>query len=252
MKAKSFYLIVFASVLILANKAIAQKTYLPVLEEGKRWTYINYAVSGELNEPAAPWTWEAIDMVEEDGHRIFTLMYKDSATDEAGMDHVFTKNEYEEDGVLWWYSNEECRYQPMIDFKLEVGDEIEEGFEKIIWKGTVDIEGVERCVIAIMASWAGKVYYWIEGIGAVDDVYLSPVIMHIGERTRMTGCWIGDTCLFDISRMDEYLSGVDLSEVKTPAGTAETYPMYDMMGRRILTPAPGQLYIQGGKKHIAK
>ncbi|MDE5871155.1 MAG: hypothetical protein K2H22_04305 [Muribaculaceae bacterium] len=29
-------------------------------------------------------------------------------------------------------------------------------------------------------------------------------------------------------------------------------PVYDVMGRRISSPAPGQLYIQGGKKHIAR
>ena len=29
-------------------------------------------------------------------------------------------------------------------------------------------------------------------------------------------------------------------------------PLYDILGRRISTPAPGQLYIQDGKKHIAK
>ena len=29
-------------------------------------------------------------------------------------------------------------------------------------------------------------------------------------------------------------------------------PLYDILGRRIANPAPGQLYIQGGKKHIAK
>lgn len=29
-------------------------------------------------------------------------------------------------------------------------------------------------------------------------------------------------------------------------------PRYDILGRRITSPAPGQLYIRAGKKHIAK
>ena len=37
--------------------------------------------------------------------------------------------------------------------------------------------------------------------------------------------------------------------VEQPASDA---PLYDILGRRISAPAPGQLYIQDGKKHIAK
>ena len=29
-------------------------------------------------------------------------------------------------------------------------------------------------------------------------------------------------------------------------------PIYDILGRRILAPVPGQLYIQNGRKHIAR
>ncbi|MDE7409290.1 MAG: hypothetical protein K2N09_04640 [Muribaculaceae bacterium] len=224
----------------------AQKTYLPILEIGKSWTYINYAVSGELHEPAVPWTWEAISAAEEDGHQAFTLLYNNG----SGSGREFTQSEYEEDGVLWSYSEDDCMYQPMIDFKMEVGDLI--GYNEVIWKGAVDIEGVERCVIAIKNSWNGKLCYWIEGIGAIDDIYLSPVIMAIGERTRMTECRMGDKCLFDINRMDEYMSGIDLSGVKSLTSLQEDTHIYDILGRRIASPAPGQLYIQGGKKHIAK
>lgn len=238
--------IVFASALTMADTLYAQKTYLPILEIGKRWTYTNYAVNGELHGPAELWSWEAISMTEEEGHQVFTRLLLDSETDDE------TRTEYEEEGVLWTFSYEEWEYMPMVDFNLEVGDMVDDWYE-VIWKGPVIIEGVERCVMALRVPGTKKVYYWIEGIGAIDDVYLSPVIMPIGERTRMTECWMGDTCLFDYSRMDEYMSGIDLSEVKSLTSQEEAYaPLYDILGRRIAEPAPGQLYIQGGKKHIAR
>ena len=43
-----------------------------------------------------------------------------------------------------------------------------------------------------------------------------------------------------------------VSEIRQMVGTAEDAPLYDILGRRIANPAPGQLYIQDGKKHIAK
>ena len=45
----------------------------------------------------------------------------------------------------------------------------------------------------------------------------------------------------------------DLSGVDRVAATPETdVPLYDILGHRITEAVPGQLYIQGGKKHIAK
>ena len=235
---------------LMPSDAFASKTYLPILEVGKKWTYINYAVSGELNKPAVPWTWEAIDMTEEDGHQVFTLLYEDTESDDSSTGYEFTKNEYEADGVLWYLSEEYGGYVPMIDFNMEVGDTID-GYEEVIWKGPVVIEGVERCVIVLQIPGREDVYYWIEGIGSVDDVSITPMPMVTGERTRMTECWMGGTCLFDINRMDEYMDPY-VSEIRQMVGTAEDAPLYDILGRRITIPAPGQLYIQGGKKHIAK
>ena len=121
----------------------------------------------------------------------------------------------------------------------------------MIWKGPVVIEGVERCVIVLQIPGREDVYYWIEGIGSVDGVSITPMPMVIGERTHMTECWMGDTCLFDINRMDAYMDPY-VSEIRQMVGAAEDAPLYDILGRRIANPAPGQLYIQGGKKHIAK
>lgn len=220
-----------------------KKSYLPILEIGKEWTYINYAVSGELHEPAKPFRKKALEKIEEDGHEVYLLYHASSDRDYDNSKH-FTKY-YEEDGALWWYSHEVGGYEILIDFNLEVGDEIDS--EEVVWKGYVMVEGVERLVIALRSRGSGDYYYWCEGIGAIDDVYLSPVVMHLGERTRMTECRMGDTCLFDGNRMDTYMS-----EVKQLVSEQTEDAAYDILGRRITKPAPGQLYIRNGKKYIGK
>ena len=54
--------------------------------------------------------------------------------------------------------------------------------------------------------------------------------------------------MFDISYGSfETPDGVDIID-----NSSISAPLYDILGRRISTPAPGQLYIQDGKKHIAK
>ncbi len=57
-----------------------------------------------------------------------------------------------------------------------------------------------------------------------------------------------DGSQFDDLQYDSFISEVDA--INTPK--AENDAMYDILGRRISSPAPGQLYIHGGKKHIAK
>lgn len=223
------------------------REYLPILELGKEWTYIGYCVSGELQEPYEPFGFQAVEMIEEDGHDVFLLL--PSGTDRDSIDpseeYLYLSRAYEEDGVLWLFSIEAMKYQPMVDFNLEVGDYVTK-FSKVISKECVDVEGVERCVIAIQTPGMDQVYYWCEGVGAINDCFLSPMIASPGERTYMTQCKMGETCLFDHSRMDDYLS-----EVKPISERTANASITDLLGRRISTPAPGQLYIQDGKKKLA-
>ncbi|MDE7410131.1 MAG: hypothetical protein K2N09_08935 [Muribaculaceae bacterium] len=55
--------------------------------------------------------------------------------------------------------------------------------------------------------------------------------------------------MFDIS-YESFQTPDNVEAITTSVELAT--PLYDILGRRIVSPAPGQLYIQGGKKHIAK
>ena len=233
------------------NLNAEKKTFLPILEIGKEWTYISNSVLGDehLNEPAEPFGYKAVESIQEDGHEVFLLYLTgyDMDSIKPGEEDLYISKAYEEDGVLWYFSVDELEYLPMIDFNLEVGDKVY--IREVIWKGTVNIEGIERCVMAIHSPGSDeKVFYWCEGIGAINDAFLSPMIMSMcGKGVYMTECWMGDKCLFDKSRFD-----VAVAEVNSLTVQNESKDIYDMMGRRISSPAPGQLYIRDGKKYIGK
>lgn len=250
---KNILLTLTASLLacIFAGDLKAQdKTYLPMLEIGKEWTFISYQINGEQSEPNEPFGGRIVETIQENGHEVFIFypLYKDFPTDPNMMKYHINKA-YEEDGALWFFSSEDGDYVPMIDFNLEVGDPISE-IEEVAWKGSVVIEGTERCVMAIQNSSSRIVDYWVEGIGAMSDTYISAMPSHCGLTRSIVECRMSDSVLFDINHMDDYLS---LADVKTlTSKNEETTPIYDLYGRRISTPAAGQLYIQGGKKYIAR
>lgn len=108
-------------------------------------------------------------------------------------------------------------------------------------------------------------YYWnepiIEGIGAVNKGCLN-----YHEFIDWPTCSYAHhyfSCLFDmdgnvIYPLDyesnpyviDYGSFISVGSVTSSATPKDTH-MYDMMGRPISNPAPGQIYIQAGKKKIA-
>ena len=100
----------------------------------------------------------------------------------------------------------------------------------------------------------------VEGIGAIGEGCLN-YHEFIDWPTRLYAHNYF-TCLYDMdgnviySDDPEYF-GFDYGSFASVKYTGEDTveadaPLYDILSRRIAAPAPGQLYIQGGKKHIAK
>ena len=239
MKRILIFLAVCLSQLSVSIDMNGGKPYLPVLEEGKEWRYVYY--NSNTGEVESLYRHKVVDKVLENGHEVFIIQVDDEDD---------FRQRYEENSCVWYYSDDDLEYIPMIDFNLEVGDQAGEEFsEVVVWKDTVEVEGVERCIMALQQP-GGRMYYWIEGIGSINDFYKTPHTVVIGPyKSYMSECRMGDNVLFDYSRMDEYLA----SGVRTVGMTEdEEASLYDILGHRISAPVPGQLYIQDGKKHIAR
>ncbi|MDE6379440.1 MAG: hypothetical protein K2L11_03135, partial [Muribaculaceae bacterium] len=215
----------------------------------KEWSFVSYENLGGLPEREELYGGKIVETIAEDGHEVFVFHPLDEdLLDNPSIAQYFINKAYEEDGVVWVFSWEDKKYIPMVDFNLEVGDSLFNGWT-VAWKERFVIEGIERYVLAIQNSAFRIVDYWVEGIGAVGDTYVTPLIVPTCYIwSRIIECKIGDRCLLQYDKMDSYLS--DVRALK--ADREDDAPIYDMLGRRISTPAPGQLYIQGGKKYIAK
>ncbi len=111
-------------------------------------------------------------------------------------------------------------------------------------------------------------YTWyypiIEGVGIVKSGCLNFLTIEGHKNTGMM-FWKCFERILDMEgnvlycgpnyddRLDALSYGSFVSKVESVNGAeVSDAPIYDILGRQIANPTPGQLYIQAGKKHIAK
>ncbi len=168
----------------------------------------------------------------------------------------------------------------LYDFNRRVGEEydawtfITGGIYKcqfkVISENTIEING-ETCrsiEVASIDQYDGDLmpsHTFIEGIGAGESGCLN---YHEYSGQPLTKMWLKNAInrVFDIDGhlIFSCLKGNQFDDLQygpfsVTDGVADIMvkqkpdaPCYDILGRRIANPAPGQLYIQAGKKHIAK
>ena len=173
----------------------------------------------------------------------------------------------------------DCKEYLIYDFTVDEGDcftamsfiQNVAGPEtfKVINVSSVEIDGEEckmmrvgweRVNVFLELDYIGE-FPAVAGVGAVEDGCLN----HCEFSDRLTSMWCcnyfqrlfdlegnllyeGPTATAEGLNWGSFVSGTDTLK----AAEMKTAPLYDIMGRRITAPVPGQLYIQGGRKHIAK
>ena len=101
-------------------------------------------------------------------------------------------------------------------------------------------------------------YPIVEGIGIVEYgcLYYAETFDHTSGYNYYNSfncCMdLDGNILYPMDYNKELPGGGLPSSVITTEQPESDAPLYDILGRRISAPAPGQLYIQGGKKHIAR
>ncbi|MDE6740782.1 MAG: hypothetical protein K2J58_00450 [Muribaculaceae bacterium] len=145
---------------------------------------------------------------------------------------------------------------------------------KVLHTSYIDIGG-EECRMMYVCTESEEEYMdsdlpytWfhpiIEGVGIVESGCLNFLTIEGHKNTGMM-YWKCFERILDMEgnvlyrgpdyddRLDALTYGSFVTEVDTvEAAEVTDDSIYDILGRRIANPAPGQLYIQGGKKHIAK
>lgn len=181
---------------------------------------------------------------------------------------------YEKDGVVYIYfeRDDQSGFVPMIDFNAKVGDRLkkhldEYPFDDLDWdeyyyetiegEGTLFIDGRQRRIQYLHSSYDPS-SAWIEGIGVAEDLYyilltftFPSCYCDANYSDYVVACYQGDECVYEASRLNEYLTG--LSSLDDIAVDEESEPLYDLMGRRVAEAKAGQIYVTpSGKKFVKK
>ncbi|MDE6480878.1 MAG: hypothetical protein K2L45_11495 [Muribaculaceae bacterium] len=137
---------------------------------------------------------------------------------------------------------------------------VEEMIYKVKSIESIEIDGEQhRRLLVSPEGYDDIELKMVEGVG-VDSEYGCLTSIHF---LNLLACPCRDhmfSRVLDMDGKEVYMRGEDPSRIpidflgvgSMAEQAEETAPIYDLYGRRISNPAPGQLYIQGGKKFIAR
>lgn len=149
---------------------------------------------------------------------------------------------YEQDGKIFnIHAGNEL--EPLIDFNLKPGDYVND-YTVVQDVFTITLRGYERKVFVLKSLDGEKKRYWIDGIGAIDNEYIT-VYPQTSTRPNIMACYKEGQCLY----LDGDLNGfTDVSRIMEDSDIP--VHIYDLTGIRVEKPLKGNLYIRNGKKII--
>ena len=241
------------------SKEFHGKSYTRVSTIKKvKWDYgmTNIRIEEDIDETEA---W-----MREDNGKVYLLL--DSWEPSPYVDDsVVSTGQYE--GVLYDFNADvDSSYDGIAQYRFyeNAPGYYFDGFYKVLSVGTATVGGEEVKSRVVKFYLNGEdevlpqVYKIVEGIGIVEygGLYYLETYEHVSGDNDYN--WF-DCCmdldgniLYPMDYNKELPGGGLPSSVITTEQPEAEAPLYDILGRRIANPAPGQLYIQGGKKRIAK
>ncbi len=249
---KKLLLIIFAFICLTAS---AQE-YKPMFTDGKMWIY-STAVIGKEFQVLSPST--SIVVVCGDtivgGRTCKKLCYRDYDEDATKKASMFDFVVYEEPGrvYVWNLDASLGDFSLMLDFNMEKGDMVKDGFKKVKYKDVVNAWGEERSRIVFGSKDAkGIPMIWVEGVGSSIDSYFTGLVAPTGgiALRYLLECYENGRLIFTRDDFTKNLpTGVAANVADVPNADARTF---DLSGRRIYSPKSGEIYIKSGEKHIAQ
>lgn len=233
-------------VLCVGLAAMAQSEFKTILKDGRSWKVryvyndgvrwyvdtVKYTITGEKQLVGKTWKMiERSDWQEE-------TMY---AREEGGKMYTLLAEQYE---------------QLMLDMNLKTGDTLYENYVAVA--DTIQVNGTDYKRIRQQDSYSGRIFdsAWVEGIGQSEYRFVMYPLITTWEYYHMLACYDNDVCIFEMK--DFGVSDTEVEEILT--GIHSTYldkvaisdRIYDLNGNIVTTPTPRSIYIQNGKKFIAK
>lgn len=186
---------------------------------------------------------------------------------------------YEDNGKTYYYNEKFNLTATETDMSLKKGDKkktyiLEYDDTKFKFNGDyltvveeeiINIKGIDRKKLTVsIGDYPYNIAdFWIEGIGGFYKMHLynTETVSHGGLETEYpTKFFDGDKCVFSINDYDPSIVFDDnatyppipasIDETQICTTVEEDMPIYDLMGRRVVNPKHGQLYIRGTEKMI--
>lgn len=235
-----FGYILMAAAGLTALAARGDDAYLPILVDGRSWVWEQRNLHESQKEPY-------VFIIEVCGDTIVNNVkckkLRRSSISEDNNPYYMAA--YEKDKHLYYHTQD---FIEMHDFNLKQGDELEYKVEndvensgfKVIKEDTVEAHGTIRRRLGF--GYNSEVsFYWVEGIGAHSDSWITLIPMVPGNCLRMVECRDGDKIIFTYD--DFFMSTAGVMNTVCDKQSQKAREMYDLSGKPVTSPRSGNIYI---------
>ena len=172
--------ILFAILLSVSKEyGFCEEVYKPLLTDEKSWKVVTTNTCPiDHNEKVS--CIEILGDTIVNGHVCKVLVhYNDEYTNKTVL--------MEEDKIIYHYDESTKTFLPMMNFNLHEGDQVGD-WGRVLCEDYVDVNNINYRRLAIGYEEQKPLAYWVEGIGASKDYWITPFDKHIGDYSYMSEC----------------------------------------------------------------
>jgi hypothetical protein len=218
----------------------SQEEYKPLLTEGKTWEVVTTNTSPTDHEDGENHIKLYGDTIV-GGHVCKVLVHTNK---ECTWKSVLL----EDDKIIYHYDESTKVFLPLMNFNLHEGDKVGD-WGCVISEDNVEVNNIAYRRLAIGNEGKVPLAYWVEGIGASEDCWITLFDKHIGEYSYMQECCENGKCIFSaVDFPKEGTSGLTTPQVVS----LKDNTLYDLQGAKRSNIMKGEIFIQNGKKYIKR
>lgn len=234
-------IILLAIILYFSTANIfGQEAYKSLLTEGKTWEIVTTNTNPTDHEDEVSYIKLCGDTIVSD-HNCKILVHTNS-------EYTWKSILWEDDKTIYKYDESTKTFLPLMNFNLRKGDKVGK-WGHVLSEDNVEVNNIVYRRLAIGYEGEVPLAYWVEGIGASKDYWITLFETHIGEYSYMQECCENGKCIFSVADFSkEETSGITMSQVVHPKDDS----LYDLQGRKRSNIIKGKMFIQNGKKYVRR
>lgn len=174
-------MIILLTIMLFFSAAdiFSQETYKPLLTEGKSWQVVTTNTTPIDHEDEVSYIKLCADTIIS-GHTCKILVHSNNE---------YTRKSilWEDDKTIYKYDENTKTFLPLMDFNLHKGDKVGD-WGLVLSEDNVEVNNIVYRRLGIGYEGDAPLVYWVEGIGASKDYWITLFDTHIGEYSYMQEC----------------------------------------------------------------